>query len=86
LSVRFPPGHRDLLGVDDDDEVPGVDVRGVLGLPLAAERVGDLGREPAEGQAGRVHDEPVALAVGGLGDVGLHGVQAPRDSRSGEGG
>ena len=57
-------GDRDLLGVDDDDEVAGVAVRRVLGLALAAQGVGDLGRQPAEGLALGVDDVPVALAVG----------------------
>src|SRR5215211_4260108 len=34
----------DLLGVDDDDEIARVDVRRVLGLALAAQRVCDPGR------------------------------------------
>ena len=50
-----------------------------VGLALAAQRVGDLGREPAEGLALGVDEQPVALAVGGCGDVGLHGrAEAPR--------
>ena len=64
LVVALVAGHRDLLGVDDDDEVAGVAVRRVLGLALAAQRVGDLGREPAEGLALGVDHVPVALAVG----------------------
>ena len=63
---------RDLLGVDDDDEVAGVDVRRVGRLALAAQRVGDLGRQAAEGLALGVDEQPVALAVGRGGDVGLH--------------
>ena len=64
---------RDLLGVDDDDEVARVEVRRVGRLALAAQRVGDLGGEPAEGLALGVDEQPVALAVGRCGDVGLHG-------------
>src|SRR5262245_65713497 len=41
LVVQLRPRDRDLLGVDEDDEVAGVDVRRVLGLGLAAERVAD---------------------------------------------
>ena len=65
-------GDRDLLRVDDDDEVAGVAVGRVLRLALAAQHVGDLGRQPAQGLAVGVDDVPVSLAVGGLGDVGLH--------------
>src|SRR3712207_6756367 len=67
--------HRDLLGVDDDHEVARVDVRRVLRLALAAQRVGDLRGEPPEGLARRIDDVPVALGGGRLGDVGLHGVK-----------
>jgi hypothetical protein len=47
LRLALVPGHRDLLRVDDDDEVADVDVGGIGGLPLAAEDIGDLGREAA---------------------------------------
>jgi hypothetical protein len=52
----------DLLRVDHDDEVARVHVRGVLRLALAAQGVGDLGRQAAEGLALGVDDEPGALA------------------------
>jgi hypothetical protein len=51
LLLALLPGHRDLLGVDDDDEVARVDVRRVRRLALAAQGVGDLGREAPEGLA-----------------------------------
>ncbi len=62
LLLALVAGHRDLLGVDHDHEVAHVAVRRVLGLALAAQGVRDLGREPAQRLAGRVDDEPVALA------------------------
>src|SRR3954447_986668 len=48
----------DLLRVDDDDEVARVHVRRVDRLALAAQRVGDLGGEAAEGLALGVDQEP----------------------------
>ena len=48
LLLALVARHRHLLGVDDDHEVADVAVRRVLRLALATERVGDLGREPAE--------------------------------------
>ena len=72
LLGELVAGDPDLLRVDDDDEVAGVDVRGVLGLALAPQRVRELGREPAERLALGVDDVPVALAVCGCGYVGLH--------------
>src|SRR5262245_4798294 len=63
LLGQLVAGDADLLRVDDDDEVAGVDVRRVLGLTLAAQRIGDLGRQPAQGLALGVDDVPVSLAV-----------------------
>src|SRR5690606_5240905 len=65
-------GDVDLLGVDHDDVVAGVDVRGVDGLVLAAEATRDLGAQAAEGLAGGVDHEPVALDGLVLGGKGLH--------------
>jgi hypothetical protein len=48
LVVELVARDRDLLGVHDDDEVAGVDVRRVLRLALAAQRVGDLRSETPE--------------------------------------
>ena len=63
LLRELVAGDADLLGVDDDDEVAGVDVRRVLRLALAAQGVGDLGRQTAQGLALGVDDVPVSLAV-----------------------
>ena len=68
LFLALATGDR----VNDDDEVADVAVRRVLGLVLAAQRVGDLGREPSERLAGSVDDEPLALAILRCGYVGLH--------------
>src|SRR5689334_13673031 len=74
LVVQLVPGDRDFLGVDDDDEVAGVDVRRVLRLGLAPQRVGDLGRQTAEGFALGVNDVPAALDLARLCVPGLlHG-------------
>src|SRR5205814_3420658 len=62
----------DLLRVDDDDEVAGVDVVRELRLALAAQTLGDLGRETAQGLALGIHDVPVALNLARFGAVGLH--------------
>ena len=60
LLVELVAGDVDLLRVDDDHEVAGVHVRGVLGLPLAAQLVRDAGGEPAERLPVGVHHVPVA--------------------------
>src|SRR5918996_2125785 len=60
LLVELLAGDGDLLRVDHDDEVAGVDVRRVLRLVLAAEGVGDARRQPSEGLPLGVDDVPVA--------------------------
>src|SRR5919197_2748967 len=59
LLVELVARDPDLLGVDDDDEVAGVDVRRVGGLALAAPRVPDVPRPPPERLALGVDDVPV---------------------------
>src|ERR1700730_16764174 len=68
-------GHHDLLRIDDHHEVARVDVRGVLGLALAPQSIGDLRRQAPQCLTVGVNDAPVALAVGGLGYIGLHDVK-----------
>ncbi len=75
LVRELVAGHRDLLGIDDDDEVAGVDVRRVRRLALAAQSVGDLGREPSERLPVGVDDQPVSLTVCRFGYVRFHGMQ-----------
>src|SRR3954447_6473812 len=67
LLVELVPRDVDLLRVDHDDEVTGVDVRRVLRLVLAAQRVGDRRRKPPERLAVGVDDVPLASDLSGLG-------------------
>ena len=60
LRVPLLAGEPDLLGIDDDDELAGVDVRRVFGAVLAAQDVGDLDRQPADDLVGGVDDEPIS--------------------------
>src|SRR5262249_41688322 len=71
----------DLVGVHDDDEVAGVDVRGVARLALAAQAIGDLGRQTPEDLALGVDDVPVARDLALLSGVGLH-TEKRRTSRT----
>jgi hypothetical protein len=63
LLLTLVAGQRDLAGVDDDDEVTGVDVRGEDRLVLAAEQGGGLRGQPAEDDVVGVDDEPLTLDV-----------------------
>src|SRR6185437_13557584 len=59
--------HRDLVGVDDDYEVAGVDVQRELRLVLAAQQLGGGGGQPAQHHVAGVDDMPVPGDVTGLG-------------------
>ncbi len=61
LALGLAAGDAQFRHVDDHDEVAGIDVRGVLGLMFAAQTRGDLGGEPAEHFALRVHYDPAVL-------------------------
>ncbi len=52
-------GERDLLGIDDDDVVAVIDMRGEGGLVLAAQAVGDDGREAADDEAFGIDQDPL---------------------------
>ena len=70
--VGLALGEHDLVGVDDDDVVAGVDVRREDRLVLAAEDAGDLGGETAEDHALGVDDVPLAGDLAGFGGVRGH--------------
>ena len=57
----FSAGNTDLLGVDDDDVVAGVNVRSVLRLVLATQTARDFGGQTTQGLTSSVDDKPVAL-------------------------
>jgi len=61
LGVFFIPGEADLIGIDDDDKVPSVHVRGVFRVMLAAEDRGDFGAEAAQNGSISVDDEPAPV-------------------------
>ncbi len=63
LLFELAPGDLDLLGVDDDDEVPGVQMAGELGLALAADQVGDLGGQTPEDAVLSIDQPPFLLDV-----------------------
>ena len=54
-------GDADLLGVDDDDEVAGIEVRRIDRLVFAAQNVGDLHGQAAQHGAVGINDMPLAL-------------------------
>src|SRR5262249_42058014 len=82
LLVELVARDVDLLRVHDDNEVARVDVRRVRRLALAAEGVGDAGRQPPEGLALGVDDVPLAGNLAGLCAVGLHSEKRRRSEAS----
>ena len=79
LLLGLVGGEHDLVGVDHDHVVAGVEVRGEHRLVLAAQDAGDLGGEAAEHEALGVDDVPLAGDLAGLGAVGAH-APLPRGS------
>jgi hypothetical protein len=65
-------GDADLVGVDDDDEIAGIDVRRVDGLVLAAQTECHFAGNTSEHLVGGVNHKPLVLHFGRLGAEGLH--------------
>src|SRR5699024_11073755 len=63
LPLELRHGQRDLVGVDDDDEVTGVDIRSKGGLVLAAQEACNLRSKATEHLVSGVDDVLLALAV-----------------------
>ena len=62
----------DLVGVDHDDVIAGVDVGRERGLVLAAQQSGHLGRDATEHQPVSIDDIPASFDLAGFGGVGAH--------------
>ena len=63
LLLQLAAGENSLLDVDDDDVVAAVNVRGEIGLQLAAQQVGGDDGGTAQGLVRCVQDVPLALNV-----------------------
>ena len=57
----FVAGYTNLLSIDDDDVVAGINVRGVFRLVLATQTAGDFSGQTTQGLTSGVDDKPVAL-------------------------
>src|SRR5688572_2404104 len=65
-------GQTNLVGIDHDDEIAGIDVRREQRLALAAQDGGDFTGQPAEDFALRIDHPPLTLYVFRLWYVCLH--------------
>ena len=77
--VELAAGELHLAGVDDDDMVAAIDVRGEARLVLAAQDVGDDRRQAADDQPVGIDQMPFLLDLSRLDRLGglhqrLHGV------------
>ena len=61
LLLQLLAGQDGVLGVDDDDVVAAVNVRGVVGLERAAAQIGSQSGGLAHGLAGCVKDVPFTV-------------------------
>lgn len=57
----FSTGYTNLLGIDNDDVIAGVNVRSVLSFMLATQTARDFGGQTTQGLTCSVDDKPVAL-------------------------
>ena len=64
--------QTDLVGIDDDDKVTRIDVRGVLRLVLALQDMSGLGGDAAENLISCIDQDPFALNFVGLCVIRLH--------------
>src|SRR5262245_18666747 len=58
LVAAFLAGEHDLIGIDDDDIVAAIHMRGEARLVLASEPHGDERREPAHDEAVGIDEDP----------------------------
>ena len=72
VGVALVAGQLHLLGIDHDDMVAAIHVRGVGRLVLATQDVRQDAGEPAENEAVGVDDVPLLLDFGRLQIEGLH--------------
>ena len=82
LSLELPARDLHLRGVDHDDVVAGIHVRGERRLVLAADDARDLGRQASEHHAFGIDDEPAVLDVAGFRAVRFHETSLNKDSNA----
>lgn len=65
-------GHPDFVGVQNDDEIAGVQMGGEHRLPLPPQNGGDFGNRPAIDSSADVHDVPLLFNFRQFRYIGLH--------------
>ena len=61
VLLLFPTRQRDLIGIDDHNVIPCVNVRSVNGLVPAADQIGDLDGETTERNTSGINKMPFGL-------------------------
>src|SRR6266702_2860695 len=80
LLLALPAREHDLGGIDDDDIVAAIDMRGEGRQMLATQPQRHDRREPADHEAGGVDHHPLLLDLGWLCGIGRHGTNFRRSS------
>ena len=69
LLLSLVAGDLDLFGIDHDDVIADIGMRGELGLALAAQNLGNFRGQTPEDFVRSVDHEPLPLNVAGLGCI-----------------
>ena len=69
-NVHLLAGHRDLVSVDDDDEITTIDVWGVFRAVFAHQNHGDIAGQSTQNFVLSVDDQPLFLDFADFRDVG----------------
>ena len=64
LVGLFLAGENHLVGIDDDDVVTTIDVRGECGFVLSAQQLGNLRAQATNNLVGSVDDHPLFVHCG----------------------
>ena len=75
-------GQLNLLGINDNDEITGINVRGKDGFMLSAQAMGDLDGKSSQCLALGIDKQPVLLDFVWFGAIAFHGVLLFRKIKS----
>ena len=79
LVGHLVPGQFDLVGIQNDDEIAGIDARGVDSFVLAAEDPGNFGGGATQDLVFQNYDVPIPLDIRLLSDLRAHRVSSLGD-------
>jgi hypothetical protein len=80
LLLPFPAGQSNLLSIDNNNEIPGIGMRGKGRLVFSPQSACYLTGQSAEGQIGGIHQIPAAIFRYSFGTHCLHGSAPDKDT------